>query len=303
MGEYTSGYMAAGQPYERSASGPKWYQMHSFYENDDALLEELFTRFMGPAVLTEYQKTKRETRATVAANRAARERAWKEEQAQAEKAATALLGRPPAATTAAPVTPVTPAPTVPPVDVPPAPPRPSGPRNSVLTLQAESRTTFYLLDDDFEHILKRAGFRKEKVLGVEQPLLNSFEIVTRWKATTDNPLTKLLTGGESILPEDLEEQYARGLKALREHTVARITTDSTGKATVPDLPAGTYYVYGTTSQFVKTGARGTIIGNTVTLHDTGIDAATVWNLKVVVKPGRNTVTLTPDNAAFVWKGL
>jgi len=112
---------------------------------------------------------------------------------------------------------------------------------------------------------------------------------------------KMLTSGQSILPEDLEQQYARGTKALREHTVATITTDSTGKATVPALAAGTYYVYGTTNRFVKTGARGTISGDTVTLHDTGIDAATIWNLRVEIKPGPNTVALTPDNAAFVCK--
>jgi hypothetical protein len=88
------------------------------------------------------------------------------------------------------------------------------------------------------------------------------------------------------------------MKALSEHTVATAKTDINGRASFPALPAGTYYVYGTANQFVKTGATGTVSGNTVTLNDTGYQAATIWNLKVVVRPGQNTVTLTPDNAAF-----
>ena len=196
-----------------------------------------------------------------------------------------------------------------PADAPPAPPRPSGPKNSTLTLQAfsESRqpvggATFYLLDDDFESILKRAGFERQMLLGEQLPLLNSFELVVRWKRLKEtNPAFRLIEGmtGESALPEDIEQQYAIAMKALSEHTVATVKTNIYGKASLPALAAGNYYVYGTSNQFVKTGARGTVVGNTVTLNDTGYQKATIWNLRVTAKPGQNSITLTPDNAAFV----
>ena len=195
-----------------------------------------------------------------------------------------------------------------PADVPAAPPRPSGPKNSVLNLRALSaprepigRTFFYLLDDDLESALKRAGFQHQMLLGKQLPLLNSFELVWRWKTMKEtNPAFSLLEGlaGGSALPPGVEEQYAVGMKVLSEHTVATAKTDIYGKASFPAVPAGTYYVYGTANQFVKTGATGTVSGNTVTLNDTGYQAATIWNLKVAVRVGQNVVTLTPDNAAF-----
>ncbi|MGH9941923.1 MAG: hypothetical protein ACRD9R_06140 [Pyrinomonadaceae bacterium] len=197
--------------------------------------------------------------------------------------------------------------------------RPGGPKNGVLNLRAISesrqpvtRTIFYLLDDDFESILQRAGFQPQTLLGKQQSRLSTFEFTFRLKAVSSvmekelSGLEKLLGGsagmegflGDSALPEDVEEQYANGLKALSEHTVATIKTDSYGRAVFPRLPAGVYYVYGTASEFVKTGTRGTVTGNTVTLNDTGHQNATIWNLKVAVKPGQNSVILTPDNAAF-----
>lgn len=194
---------------------------------------------------------------------------------------------------------------------PAAPPaavrRPGGPKNSVLSLRAVSgsrqpigQTFFYLLDEDFESALRRAGFQHQMLLGEELPLLNSFELLGRWQAMRSNPAFKILEGfaGGAGLPEDIAEQYAIGKKVLSEHTVATAKTDIYGKASFPAVPAGTYYVYGTANEFVKTGASGTLSGNTVTLNDTGYQKGTIWNLKVTVKAGQNAVTLTPDNAAF-----
>ncbi len=193
-------------------------------------------------------------------------------------------------------------------EAPAAPPRPSGPTTCTLRMTAINdsrgaigRTTFYLLDDDFENILKRAGFEQQMIFGKTLPLLNSFELVSRWKSLKDNnPLFSVFEGmsGESFFDFDLDGEYALGMKALADHTVATIKTDINGKASFPSLPAGTYYIYGSASDFVKTGERGTLSGNTVTLRDTGYDKATIWNLKVTVKPGQNSITLTPDNAAF-----
>ena len=157
--------------------------------------------------------------------------------------------------------------------------------------------TYYVLDDDFEAILKRAGCQQQQLLGMPLPLLNSFEFLRRTKAQTDSPLFKLL-GADDFFDVEEKEQYARAMQALADHTVATIKTDASGNGTSTALPAGNYHVYGTAEDFVKTGARGTITGNTVTLSDTGINAVTIWNLRTAIKPGTNIVTLTRDNAAF-----
>ena len=69
IGEYSAAYQAVSQPYASYPDKAKWYQMHARYETDDGFRNELFTRFLSPALLTQYQQTKRDTRATVQANR------------------------------------------------------------------------------------------------------------------------------------------------------------------------------------------------------------------------------------------
>jgi hypothetical protein len=291
LGRYSAAYQAASQPYASYPDKPKWYQMHAFYETDDRFRNELFTRFLSPALLAEYTKTKGDTRAAV--------------QQSARQRATVL------APTPAPPAPALPPPSSAPprtlttartADVPPAPPRPSGPKNSTISLRGASLETYYVLDDGFEVALRRMGFHSQQLLGQQLPLLNSFEVVRRWKAQADSPLFKLLGdfagAGGNIFDADFDEQYALGMKALTDHTVATIKTDASGGGTSPMIPSGTYYVYGTSEDFVKTGAQGTITGNTVTLSDTGFNAVTIWNVKISAKPGANVVTLTRDNAAF-----
>jgi hypothetical protein len=192
--------------------------------------------------------------------------------------------------------------------LPPAPIRPKGPKNSVLNLEVISearepisRTTFYLLDDDFEHILTRAGFQHQMLLGKELPLLNSLELLKRWMAMkNNNPMFSLMEtmAGGSVIPEDVPQQYQIGTKALEQHTVATARTNIYGRASFPGLPAGTYYVYGTANAFVATGAQGTLTGNSVSLSNTGYQQATIWNVETTIKPGKNSLSLTPDNAVF-----
>src|SRR5687768_5426936 len=59
LGEYSTAYQAISLPYASYPDKPKWYQMHAFYETDDGFRNELFTRFLSPALLAEYSKTKR----------------------------------------------------------------------------------------------------------------------------------------------------------------------------------------------------------------------------------------------------
>ena len=192
--------------------------------------------------------------------------------------------------------------------------RPTGPKNSTLTIAASNGprnpvagTYLYLLDDDAEQILKRAGFQQQMLLGKPLPLLNSFEFVSRMVALQQNdPRFKLLEGlgGGSLIPPEVKQQYELGVEALSEHVVGYVKTNAAGRASFPAVPAGTYYIYGSTSQYVKVGEVVTIDSTTPTPtvtknRDVGYDTATIWNVKVSIKPGPNSTTLSQANAAFV----
>jgi hypothetical protein len=196
--------------------------------------------------------------------------------------------------------------------VPPASPRPTGPKNSVLSIRATdgpnapvSGAYIYLLDDDAEAILKRAGFKQQMLLGQPLPTLNGFEFVSRMVALKNSPTFKIFGDmtGESMIPEEVDEQYQLGLKALEPHVVAYVKTNATGRAVFPAVPAGNYFVYGTTSQWVKVGEVVRIDRSTPTPTETpvrqvGYTSATIWNKKVTVKAGQNPVVLTRENAVF-----
>jgi len=166
---------------------------------------------------------------------------------------------------------------------------------------------FYLLDDDFEQILRSVGFKQQMLLGKPLPLLNSFEFVARMVALQENdPRFKLLEGlgGESLIPPEVKQQYELGVQALTQHTVATVKTNAGGRGTLPAVPAGSYYVYGTTSDFVHVGDvvtvdRSTAIPKETNRRQYGYDSATIWNMKISLKAGQNSVILTRSNATFV----
>lgn len=70
----------------------------------------------------------------------------------------------------------------------------------------------------------------------------------------------------------------KGFNAIPLDDVALVTTDSNGKAAFPAIPAGTYYLWATAQ--VR-------------------NPALMWNLRVDLKPGENTLTLDRQNAAIV----
>jgi len=72
------------------------------------------------------------------------------------------------------------------------------------------------------------------------------------------------------------------MKAIRSHSVAEMTTDANARGTFPRVPAGTYHLYGRFYRVQKPFRGGGM----------------VWNLRVVVKPGQNTLILTVNNAAY-----
>jgi hypothetical protein len=71
---------------------------------------------------------------------------------------------------------------------------------------------------------------------------------------------------------------AQGLNGINADSVGSIRTDVEGRAQVSALAAGTYYVFGTAQR----GAQ-----------------AVIWNVRVELRPGTNSVVLDQRNATLV----
>jgi hypothetical protein len=148
-----------------------------------------------------------------------------------------------------------------------------------------SHTTFFLLDDDVENIWRNAGVRP--FMGMS--LMDSVSFYARLgdpdllKGSPVGGLYDFI--GKGLGADELPNAFqglARGQyecsgKARRAHTLAEVITDANARGTFPKLPAGTYYLFG---QFTE--------GHPL-----------IWDLKIELKPGANTFTLSPKNAG--WK--
>lgn len=126
-----------------------------------------------------------------------------------------------------------------------------------------ARATFYLLDDDLAKILKEAGLQAPRRFSSggnpEEDLVDAFASSVRFSSL-----------------EDYKEFYPAAMTALKPHIIQSVITDFGGKGSFEPVPAGTYYLMGVTET-----PRGYAI----------------WNLKVDLKLGQNSVTLDQNNAA------
>jgi hypothetical protein len=82
IGQYASAYQEAGQPYASYPDRPKWYQMHAFYETNQDFRDQLFSRFLSPAIHDQWAQVKGATRARVDASKQAEEALFREQQAR-----------------------------------------------------------------------------------------------------------------------------------------------------------------------------------------------------------------------------
>lgn len=148
-------------------------------------------------------------------------------------------------------------------------------------------TTFYLLDEDADQILRRAG--------VEPGMLGSrFAMLVFTEgfggAADDAGIDSIigLFGPEqqrmmdSWVREPGREAQAEFdclMKTIRAHAVAEVTTDEQARGVFPAVPAGVYYLFG---RFHHQGLRGAI-----------------WNLRREIPPGRSQATVSIGNAVWV----
>lgn len=127
-----------------------------------------------------------------------------------------------------------------------------------------SRATFHLLDEDAAKILSVAGLKPDdeqlrisKDIG--QALIDTYAISARY--------------GDTL--EKYRAFYPAATQALQPHILKTVTTDFSGKAAFEDVAPGTYYVMGWSQT-----PRGYVI----------------WNLKVEVRAGQNSLLLDQNNA-------
>jgi hypothetical protein len=122
-----------------------------------------------------------------------------------------------------------------------------------------ARATFYLLDKDLETILRDSGFRGDEGF----PILDTFALkyVSRQLETLR---------GASVTTFD------SAMLAVKPHIVTSTTSDFGGKGQFTSVKPGTYWLF-----HVSEVGRNTVL----------------WNLKIDLKPGQNSVTLDQNNAA------
>lgn len=151
-----------------------------------------------------------------------------------------------------------------------------------------SNTTLYLLDEDAENVLQRAGI-KPVIFPIRLSLIESVNFYDAFGEVRNLPGIDILAtmpGGQG-LKQDLESGPAKAefdcaMKAIRSHSVAGMTTNANARGIFPSVPAGTYYLYGRFYR-VQKPVRG---------------GGMVWDLKVVLSPGQGTITLSVNNAAY-----
>jgi hypothetical protein len=122
-----------------------------------------------------------------------------------------------------------------------------------------ARATFYLLDESLEKLLMDVNFQ----------IYGGTDVMSGFALKYVSRELEILRGSKSTIFDDT-------MLKLKPHILTSTTTDFNGKGQFTDLAEGVYYIMHVSE-----------IGRSVIL----------WNLRVEVKPGQNSVTLDQNNAA------
>ena len=147
-----------------------------------------------------------------------------------------------------------------------------------------SNTTLYLLDEDADVVLQRAGV-EAGLLGSRLAMFTFLDAGTQIGNAPGVDMLASLFGQKGELEEFTKERKAEFdcvMKAIRAHVVAETTTDEDARATFPGVAAGNYYLFGRFYRITKPVRGGGVL----------------WNLPVQLKPGSNALPLSVDNAAL-----
>jgi hypothetical protein len=147
-----------------------------------------------------------------------------------------------------------------------------------------TNTTLYLLDEDADVVLQKAGVQP----GLLGSRLAMFTLLDAGTQVGNVPMMDVLAslfGHKGELDEFTKERQAEFdcvMRAIRAHSVAEVTTDGNARGTFPSVPAGAYYLFGRFYRITKPARGGGVL----------------WNLEIQLKPGPNTLALSVDNAAL-----
>jgi len=147
-----------------------------------------------------------------------------------------------------------------------------------------ANTTLFLLDEDADTILAKAGVQPG-LLGNRLATLTLFDAGTQVEGI---PGMELLTsvlgqpGAAAEFSKLAKADFDCAMKAIRSHSVADMTTDANARGSFPSVPAGNYYLFGRFYRITKPVRGGGML----------------WNLNLQLKPGQNVHRLTVDDAAL-----
>jgi hypothetical protein len=145
-------------------------------------------------------------------------------------------------------------------------------------------TTLYLLDEDADTILQRAGVERG-ILGSRLEMFTFLDAGTQvGNAATVEILASLFgqKGEIDAFTNERKAEFECVMKAIRAHSLAEVTTDANARATFPSVPAGTYHLFGRFYRITKPVRGGGVL----------------WNLPVQLRPGQNALQLSVNNAAL-----
>jgi hypothetical protein len=145
-------------------------------------------------------------------------------------------------------------------------------------------TTLYLLDEDADVILQRAGV-EPGLLGSRLAMFTFLDAGTQLGSVPGMELlTSMFSQKEELeaFTKERQAEFECVMQAIRAHSVAEVTTDANAVATFPSVPAGTYYLFGRFYRITKPARGGGVL----------------WNHQIQLKPGQNALPLSVDNAAL-----
>jgi hypothetical protein len=149
-------------------------------------------------------------------------------------------------------------------------------------------STLYLLDEDADTILQRAGVESSALFSRLQIFVMA-DTLTQVEGVAPGLGIDLANPGIRLGKELYQGMFLGNAdpqcmaKAISAHSFAEMTTDVNARGTFPGVPAGTYYLFGRFYRVTKPVRTGGLL----------------WNLKIELKPGQNVLRLSVDDAA--WK--
>ena len=156
----------------------------------------------------------------------------------------------------------------------------SGTRHTMSTISIEAglvyqsgdvkpvaRTTFYLMDNQTSNILRDANVKPQATTSLGSAGIEA--------GTPEFTFGVDLAHGAKDSPNEEPGFFGAAMEAIRPHIIQTVTTAFSGKASFKPVPTKTYYIM---------GAKATPNG------------FAMWDLRVDLKPGQNSIILDQNNA-------